>query len=115
MKGGKREGAGRKKGSMNKATRAIKAKVAQMIAAGEEMPLDYLLREMRVPEPVQRKGEGSLAFVARYQAWDRRTLAACIAAAPFCHNRLTAIEHNGKDGGDIKHVHSMEVVFVKPK
>jgi hypothetical protein len=82
--------------------------------SGKEMPLDYLLREMHAPEPIRRDGEGALAFVARYQAWDRRTLAAAIAAAPFCHAKLATIEHSGPDGKPIEHVHRMEVEFVKP-
>jgi hypothetical protein len=114
MKGGKRQGAGRRHGVPNKVTKDTVAKLARMAAEGKEVPLEYLLREMRAPVPVQREGEGGLAFVARYHAWDRRTLAAAIAAAPFCHSKLATVEHTGGDVGAIQHVHRMEVVFVKP-
>jgi hypothetical protein len=112
-RGGKRPGAGRRRGSRNKATKEIKARLAKIEEAGGETPLEYLQREMNAPEPMQRAGEGGLAFMARYQAWDRRTMAAAIAAAPFRHPKLASIEHTGKDGSDIQHVHRMEVVFVK--
>jgi hypothetical protein len=113
MKGGKRQGAGRRKGVSNKITKDTIAKLARMAAEGKEAPLEYLLREMRAKEPVQREGENTLAFITRYHAWDRRTLAAAIAVAPFCHAKLATVEHTGDDGGPIKHVHRTEVEFVK--
>ena len=113
MNGGKRPGAGRKKGSTNKATKAIKAKVAEMQAAGLEMPLDFLNRMMREPEPVQANGENTLAFIDRRARWDARRMQAGIAAAPYQHNRLSSVEHTGPKGGPIQH--RVELVFVKGK
>lgn len=81
MKGGKRDGAGRKKGVPNKATVERQAE----IAATGETPLEYKLRVMR-DKTVDH---------------DRRDKMA-IAAAPYVHNRLAAIEHTGKDGGAIE-------------
>jgi hypothetical protein len=50
------------------------------------MPLDYLLRVLRdVTEPQERR------------------MAAAVAAAPYCHARLKAIEHTGEGGGPIEH------------
>jgi hypothetical protein len=73
-RGGPRPGAGRKRGSPNKATQATQAAVA----ASGITPLDYLLEVMRdkkrsVPERVD----------------------AAHKAAPYVHPRLAAIEHSG--------------------
>jgi hypothetical protein len=76
-RGGKRAGAGRKRGSLTKKTREI----AERAAADGITPLEVLLGAMR-------------------EAWasGNRTLAAGFAknAAPYCHPRLAAIEHSGK-------------------
>ena len=67
--GGKRIGAGRKKGSPNKATAA---KAAEIAASGV-VPLDYMLQVMRDPDsPQQRRDEMAKA------------------AAPYVHPRLAA-------------------------
>lgn len=79
---GKKTG-GRAKGVGNKRTAARKAE----IAAGGEMPLDYMLRVMRDPS-------------AEYARRDDMAK----AAAKFCHNALASIEHTGKDGEAIKTV-----------
>lgn len=101
---------GRPKGSRSKATAAIKDHVVELMKSGAEMPLDFLLRTMRMEEPKRRLDESSLDFCTRYQAWDRRTLAAAQAAAPFCHARLASVEHTGKDGGPISHHLTVEFV-----
>jgi len=101
---------GRPKGSRNKNTAALKDHVVKLMESGVEMPLDFLLRTMRAKEPIRGEGESTLVFVARYQAWDRRTLAAAQAAAPFCHSRLATVEHTGKDGGPINHHLTIEIV-----
>lgn len=74
IKGGKRPGAGRKKGSPNKRTAALQAAVE----AEGITPLAFLLQIMRdeVGDPRDR-------------------MAAAIAAAPYVHAKLAAIEHSG--------------------
>jgi hypothetical protein len=79
-RGGPREGAGRPAGIANKASIARQAEVA----ASGITPLDYLLQIMR-DETAERD--------------ERRDAAK--AAAPYVHPRLAAVEHSGKDGGDI--------------
>lgn len=76
MKGGKRPGAGRKKGVPNRAT----TKRMEQIKAGGEMPLDVMLAHMRNP-----KNPDDV----------RRAMA--VAAAPYCHPRLASVEakHSG--------------------
>jgi hypothetical protein len=69
---------GRKKGSKNKRTLAI-------VQAGIS-PLDYMLQRLR--------DENEEAGVRQEMAK---------AAAPYCHARLAAIEHTGKDGGAIEY------------
>lgn len=88
---GKKTG-GRVKGVPNKATAA---KVAEVEASGQT-PLDYMLGVMRDTNV----------------AADRRDDMAK-AAAPYVHPKLAAVEHTGKDGGDI--VTRVEIVIVDPK
>lgn len=100
-RGGKRPGSGRKKGSPNK-------KSAAVIKAVEESgvtPLAYLLNVMRNPIPVDVEPLVKVEMIGqRFEA--------AKAAAPYCHARLAAIEHTGKDGGPMD-MH-WTVQFVKP-
>ena len=83
MRGGRREGAGRKLGSPNKATIARQAE----IAASGLTPLDFLLEVMRNEEN------------------DLRTrLEAAVKAAPYVHPKLAAVDHShrGADGGPVQ-------------
>jgi len=77
--GGKRPGAGRKKGVPNKRARELMERVA---ANGAAMPVDFMLSLMRDPAmPVELRFE------------------AAKAAAPFLHPKLNSIEHSGPAGG----------------
>ncbi|OQW71651.1 MAG: hypothetical protein BVN33_14565 [Proteobacteria bacterium ST_bin13] len=76
-RGGARPGAGRKKGSVTKATVYRQEMFARAATEGMS-PLDYLLGVMRDP------GQD-----------DGRRLDAAKAAAPFVHARLASIEHSG--------------------
>src|SRR6185437_16358785 len=77
---GKKTG-GRVKGTPNKAPAA---KVAEIAASGLT-PLEYMLQVLRAPESTSAD-----------RAW------AAKEAAPYCHSRLAAIQHTGKDGGPIE-------------
>jgi hypothetical protein len=72
MRGGKREGAGRKRGSRNR--RSVQAYIAA--EAGGELPLDHMLSIMR------SKSKG---------IDDERRDRMAIAAAPYLHAKLTAV------------------------
>jgi hypothetical protein len=77
-RGGKRDGAGRKAGTINKASAEKRAE----ITASGLTPLDYMLEVLRdVRQPDDRR------------AW------AAEKAAPYVHPKLAAVEHTGKDGG----------------
>lgn len=76
-RGGNRPGAGRRRGSPNKATAARQLSVA----ASGLAPLDYLLSVMR-DDTVPR---------------DERVEAAK-AAAPYVHPRLATVDHKSSDG-----------------
>lgn len=80
-RGGKRPGAGRPVGAVQRVTREARAKAA----ASGDVPLEYMLRVMRDPE-VDEKRRDAMA----------------VAAAPYIHAKLAAIEHTGKDGGAIE-------------
>jgi hypothetical protein len=73
--GGKRLGAGRPTGVASRANEQVR----QEAAATGELPLAYMLRIMRDPsQPVGRRDEMAKA------------------AAPFCHSRLSSVEHSGE-------------------
>lgn len=81
IKGGKRHGAGRKKGVPNKRT----AEVQKAVEESGETPLQYLLKRMR-----------------DLNADPRDRMTAAISAAPYVHAKLAAVEVTGKDGGPIE-------------
>jgi|SRR5580658_2557913 hypothetical protein len=81
MRGGKREGAGRKPGSVSR----IDAEARQRAAAGGMMPLDYLLSIMRDENENKRE-----------------RLDAARAAAPYCHARLSSTELSGPSGDPVQ-------------
>lgn len=82
--GGKRQGSGRKVGSVTKRTREIADKA---IKEGVT-PLEVMVKIMN----------DALAIQDIPTALD-----AAKSAAPYIHPRLQAVEHSGKDGGDIGH------------
>lgn len=85
-KGGRRPGAGRPKGRKNNATLSRMAELQRARDRGE-LPLDFMLREMRNEERgVEWRGEMAKS------------------AAPYVHARLSAIEHAGPQGQAIPFV-----------
>jgi hypothetical protein len=78
--GGRREGAGRKPGSVSK----LDAEARKKAAEGGMMPLDFLLGIMRDDEQDARS-----------------RLDAAKAAAPYCHARLSSTELSGPSGGPV--------------
>ena len=77
-RGGKRAGAGRPKGAVNKATAEAKAAVEE----SGQTPLEYMISVMRDP-----------------RADERRRDAMAAAVAPYVHHRLSSTEHSGPGGG----------------
>jgi hypothetical protein len=90
--GGKRAGAGRKKGVPNKITAEVQAAVAMT----GETPRDYMLRVMRDPRP----------------DYGRRDEMAK-AVAPYIHPKLSAIEHGSDDKKPVQV--RMTIQFVRAK
>ena len=81
MRGGRREGAGRKPGSVSR----LDAEAREEAHASGLLPLGYLLAIMRDVNE------------------DKRVrLDAAKAAAPYCHARLSATELSGPDKGPIE-------------
>jgi len=85
MSGGRRPGAGRKKGVPNKRTAERQAAFA---ASGEATPLDFMLQRMR---------DESLDGRERMQA--------AAAAAPYLHPRLASVEAHVSGDLIVKIVH----------
>jgi hypothetical protein len=79
--GGKRPGAGRPKGSLSKIT---KEAVAKAQAEGY-LPLDYMLRVMRDARSAKPRRD-----------------AMAMAAAPYLHHKLSAIQMTGPKGGPVQ-------------
>ncbi len=84
IKGGRRPGAGRKKGSRNKETLKRVDIAAKALDSGIT-PLDYLLDVMR--KPIPDDAEAALKVVMIGQRFE-----AAKAAAPYVHPRLAALE-----------------------
>ena len=82
-RGGARAGSGRKPGSANKRTREI----ADRAAADGITPLEYLLAVMRDDSTHEDPKIQAGREAHRFQA--------AVAAAPYIHPRLQAIEHSG--------------------
>ena len=80
-RGGKREGAGRKPGSVARMDAAARRKALD----SGMTPLDYLLSIMRDESEEKRE-----------------RLDAAKAAAPYCHARLASTELSGPNGGPIQ-------------
>ena len=80
LHGGKREGAGRKPGSVSKLDREARVRAQE----GGMMPLDFLLGIMRDEDQDARS-----------------RLDAAKTAAPYCHARLSATELSGPSGGPV--------------
>jgi hypothetical protein len=76
-----RKTGGREKGVRNRKVAQRRAQVDEAVAAGMS-PLDYMLMVYRDPTADQSRRDEMAK-----------------AAAPYCHHRLSAIEHTGK-GGD---------------
>ena len=73
--GGRRPGAGRKPGSVNKA----KLEAREAAAAKGITPLDHMLAVLNDPN----------------EGWKRKD-AMAVAAAPYLHPRLSNVEHSGE-------------------
>ena len=90
-RGGKRVGAGRKKGSATKRTREI----ADRAAKEGITPLEFMLDVMRNEPPAGLEPSDELkATTLRFEA--------AKAAAPYMHPRLAAVEVTGEGGGPIE-------------
>lgn len=77
MRGGKREGAGRKRGSVTQATVYRQEMLAKAASEGLS-PLEFMLGVLR---------NDAASFDDRFEA--------AKAAAPYVHPRLAAVEHSG--------------------
>jgi hypothetical protein len=105
-RGGKRWKAGRKKGSPNKITVAMRAKVLE----NGTMPLEALLQIMNELIEAANLMHGETYHTVNAKVIDRLELlerAADIAtkAAPYLHPKLQSVQHTGSDGDPIdKHI-----------
>lgn len=95
-RGGAREGAGRRRGGHN----AKSAEIAQKAAAEGITPLEYMLDVLRKEPPADADALVKIAHQAmRFEA--------AKAAAPYVHPRLSALQHQGHDGGPLKIIHEV--------
>lgn len=88
-----RKTGGRQRGAVNRATAEARA-AAEVTGI---LPLDYMLSVMRDPS-----AEG------------KRRDAMAMAAAPYLHPKLSAIEPKSNEPGGAE-VHGIRVVFVRPR
>jgi hypothetical protein len=86
--GGKRAGAGRKPGTLNKKTQEIVAKAAE----GGISPLEVMIGTMReLWKQAEESNEAGARMALMQQATD-----AAVKAAPYMHPRLANVEANVK-------------------
>lgn len=86
--GGKRQGAGRKPGSLNKASRAVRAKAAEEGQLPHELLLDWARGTAKVKDFV--KVDGEVVEIERFPTFEER-IDAAKAAAPFYAPKLAAV------------------------
>ncbi|CAM3677761.1 hypothetical protein [Polynucleobacter antarcticus] len=99
-KGGARQGAGRKEGSLTKRTREI----AEIAVNQGITPLEVMIRTMQeILDEATNQDHQDAAVMAENRI-KLLNMAANIAkhAAPYMHPRLSAIEHTGKDGAPLQ-------------
>lgn len=97
MHGGKREGAGRRKGSTNTRTaleRAATREKIEAIKSEGDTPLEVLLRIMR-----SSKDEAVIIDCAK-------------AAAPYIHPKLSSVEHKGDPDNPLEQNSRVELVVI---
>jgi len=103
-RGGRRPGAGRKKGSATKRTRAI----ADRAAREGITPLEVMLKTMRaLVAKAERLGRAKTKpEKGSASPLELMVEAAAVAkdAAPYMHPRLSAVEHSGPNKGPIQNV-----------
>ena len=101
--GGKRAGAGRKKGIPNRRT-------AEMVASVEktgQTPLEYLTQVYRSPIPPEfaekiEQGEIDINLIRSVSGWHAHRIDAAKAAAQYVHPKLQTTTLTGPDDGPIK-------------
>ena len=108
--GGKRPGAGRKRGVPNKVTSTLRER---LLASGPS-PLEVLVELYRSAEPTREPGEHAIIYAMRYKQWAHDRLEAAKAAAPFFHPKLQSIEITGIDGEGVHSNHTVQIEFVEP-
>lgn len=96
-RGGKRQGAGRKKNTPNKANALREAR----IAASGVTPLDVMIQDMRFHYDLYQEAMAN-RDIANAKAELKEARDAAKDAAPYTHPRLAAVEHMGKGGGPIE-------------
>ena len=123
MRGGKREGAGRKVGALTKRTR----EVAEKAAAAGMTPLEVMLENMRhfqrvavdaealldgltvqeftgrvTADTPEEQFKALLAEVKKTVGLRQAAQDAARDAAPYIHPKLSAVSHTGEDGGPLQ-------------
>jgi hypothetical protein len=103
-RGGYRQGAGRKAGSVTRKTREL---AEQFIKSGAATPLEVMIKTMHelleAAEHINAESESDIGAVSEERV-KLLNMAAAIAryAAPYLHPRLSAIEHTGKNGAPLQ-------------
>jgi hypothetical protein len=86
-RGGKREGAGRKKGSVGKRVKALQSLTDKALSEGQT-PLEYMLSVMRMELPKDAEPAVQIAHIGlRFEA--------AVAAAPYVHPKKQPVDDKG--------------------
>lgn len=102
-RGGKRPGAGRKTGSKNVITEAIRQKLVQTgltpLEVMHQAMWEFVAAAEKIPLGDSKLIDGKV--VTRLNLLERATEIAA-KAAPYSHSKLQTIEHKGEGGGPIQ-------------
>ena len=92
--GGVRPGAGRPKGSKSLVSKVSKAEteriITELVAEDKMTPLEYMLDVMLEPLTDEIK-----ASPLAYTRWRANKLEAAKVSAPYCHPKLSSVDHTG--------------------
>jgi hypothetical protein len=110
-RGGKRDGAGRKKGTLNRVTAELRR---QLEADPSIRPIEFLLNIMREPMPEMKPGEELAIFLFRLKRWREDTIDAAKACLPHTSPRLESVQYKGDKDNPLEVNNNLVVRFVTP-
>ena len=99
-RGGKRDGAGRRKGAVNKVTREMRPLIQAFIEHNLESAQE-LFDEVRYGIEIEKTLPDGRVITGRLNADPKGAFDLLLKGAEFCFPKLGRVEHTGEEGGPI--------------